>query len=66
VKFWEATLENKEGEFKCSFGKKYLRRILLEEKPRKGEFILLECKKSFSSYICRKIEFLNNNEELTP
>jgi len=58
--YYMAKLENKNGIFTCSFGKKYLENYSLEKK-----FCFLKCEKGSRSFNCREIEFLNDNEEIT-
>jgi len=60
MKFYKATLENKEGKFVCSFGEKYLQDYSKEKKV-----CFLKCKKTNFGFSCQAIEFLDNNEEIT-
>ena len=60
MKFYKATLENKDGKFVCSFGEKYLQDYSQEKKV-----CFLKCKKTGFGFSCQEIEFLNNNEEVT-
>ena len=60
MKFYKATLENKDGKFFCSFGEKYLRDYSVEKKV-----CFLKCKKTSFGFSCQEIEFLDNNEEIT-
>jgi hypothetical protein len=60
MKFYKATLENKEGKFFCSFGEKYLQDYSQEKKV-----CFLKCKKTSFGFSCQEIEFLDNNEEVT-
>ncbi|CAG8499630.1 5978_t:CDS:1 [Ambispora gerdemannii] len=59
--YYRAKLENKEGKFECSFGKK-----LLENYSGEKKICFLTCREgSFGRFRCQKIEFLNNDEEIT-
>jgi hypothetical protein len=60
MKFYKATLENKDGRFVCSFGEKYLQGYSSEKK-----ICFLKCKKTNFGFSCQEIEFLDNNEEVT-
>ena len=60
MKFYKATLENKDGKFTCSFGEKYLQDYSQEKKV-----CFLKCKKTSFGFSCQEIEFLDNNEEIT-
>jgi len=60
MKFYKATLENKDGKFTCSFGEKYLQDYSQEKKV-----CFLKCKKTNFGFSCQEIEFLDNNEEIT-
>ncbi|CFW92787.1 protein of unknown function (coil coil domain) [endosymbiont DhMRE of Dentiscutata heterogama] len=60
MKFYKATLENKDGNFTCSFGEKYLKNYSREKK-----ICFLKCKKTNFGFSCQEIEFLNNSEEIT-
>jgi len=60
MKFYKATLENKDGRFVCSFGEKYLQDYSQEKK-----ICFLKCKKTSFGFSCQEIEFLDNNEEIT-
>jgi hypothetical protein len=53
-------LENKEGKFGCSFGKK-----MLEDYVAEGKVCILKCEKTSRGFRCQEIEFLNGNEEIT-
>ncbi|CAJ0866127.1 13970_t:CDS:2 [Entrophospora sp. SA101] len=55
----KAKLENKEGEFECSFGKN-----LLENYSEAKKVCFLKCLAGAQGrFRCQQIEFLNNNEE---
>ena len=60
MKFYKATLENKDGKFTCSFGEKYL-----WDYSQKKKVCFLKCKKTSFGFSCQEIEFLDNNEEIT-
>ena len=60
MKFYKATLENKDGRFVCSFGEKYL-----QDYSREKRICFLKCKKTSFGFSCQEIEFLDNNEEIT-
>jgi len=60
MKFYKATLENKEGKFICSFGEKYLQDYSPEKK-----ICFLKCKKTSFGFSCQALEFLDNTEEIT-
>ena len=60
MKFYKATLENKDGKFTCSFGEKYLQDYSQEKK-----ICFLKCKKTSFGFSCQEIEFLDNNEGIT-
>ena len=60
MKFYKATLENKDGNFTCSFGEKYLR-----DYSREKKVCFLKCKKTKFGFSCQEIEFLDSNEEIT-
>ena len=60
MKFYKATLENKDGKFTCSFGEKYLQDYSQEKK-----ICFLKCKKTSFGFSCQEIEFLDSNEEIT-
>ena len=60
MKFYKATLENKDGNFVCSFGEKYLRDYSSEKKV-----CFLKCKKTGFGFSCQELEFLDNDEEIT-
>jgi hypothetical protein len=60
MKFYKATLENKNGNFVCSFGEKYLRDYSPEKKV-----CFLKWRKTNFGFSCQEIEFLDNNEEIT-
>ena len=60
MKFYKATLENKDGNFVCSFGEKYLRDYSSEKK-----ICFLKCRKTNFGFSCQEIEFLDNNEKIT-
>jgi ATP-dependent DNA helicase PIF1 len=59
--YYRAKLENKEGEFECSFGKK-----LLENYSAEKKICFLRCREgSRGRFRCQEIRFLNDNEEIT-
>ena len=58
--FYWAKLENEEGEFGCSFGKK-----LLENYSAEKKVCFLKCQKSFRGFRCQEIEFLDEEEKIT-
>ena len=60
MKFYKATLENKDGNFTCSFGEKYLR-----DYSREKKVCFLKCKKTKFGFSCQEIEFLESNEKIT-
>ena len=60
MEFYKASIENKEGIFDCSFGKK-----LFQDYSQEKEVCFLKCRKNQWGFSCKKIEFLDNNEELT-
>ncbi len=60
MKFYKATLKNKDGSFICSFGEKYLSNYSHEKKV-----CFLKCKKTNFGFSCQEIKFLDNNEEIT-
>jgi len=59
MEFYKVNLENKDGVFECSFGKKIFQDYSLEKK-----ICLLKCKKGHWGFVCKELEFLENNEEL--
>ena len=60
MKFYKVTLENKDGNFTCSFGEKYLR-----DYSREKKICFLKCKRTSFGFSCQEIDFLDNNEEIT-
>ena len=60
MKFYKATMENKDGKFTCSFGEKHL-----HDYSREKKVCFLKCKKTNFGFSCQEIEFLNNNDEIT-
>lgn len=60
MEFYKVNLENKDGIFKCSFGKK-----IFQDYSKEKVICLVEGKKGHWGFVCKKVKFLNNNEELT-